>query len=1055
MPKRISQTGSELFIVDNSDHEWKVLRYLRDWCQISKQIDIATGYFEIGSLLSLNGEWQKVDKIRILMGNEVSNRTKQAFEIALNSTKSRLDKSIELEKENNDFLSGVSEIADSIRAEKIECRVYRKDKFHAKAYITHARLEVVGASGLVGSSNFTYPGLTENIELNVQITGQPVSVLQEWYEEHWELAEDVTPEILKTIERHITEYSPFDVYAKSLQEFFKGHEMTASEWELTGPEGGGSRMYSVLDQYQKEGYHSLLKIANQFGGAFLCDGVGLGKTYVGLMLIERLVVYERKRVVLIVPKSAREDVWERDLRRYLKYLSGDFSNLVVINHTDLMRTGKDFQYRLNKVKEMADAIIIDEAHHFRNTGLRGEEGEIVSRYWKLFDIVEGKKLFMLTATPVNNHLRDLQHMIELFSGKKPDYFKAAPLGIHSLPGHFMKLEKALENLIDPNNKDDEFHLTNQSEAEKVLWNDDLFNALVVQRSRAYVRRSQEQLGVQKTIFPVRENPQVAEYKLRKTYGDLLKLVEIAFKKDKPLFSLAIYYPMAYYIGPDIELQKKAFTEARQKEVVTLIRTMFLKRFESSAKAFELSCETLFVKLLSWLTKNSTTETEKKRLDRWQNQNEHIINYIKTNHKALFQDESDVEEDLISQELLEDIEELPREDYKVDEIIAETFLDLDQICDFLKEIQKLTPNDDDKLKTLIKLLKSDPVLKCHKVLIFSEFMATARYLKKQLIEAGITDVDEVDSASKRSRSDIIRSFAPFYNRAYQLGLSDHVDKEIRILISTDVLSEGLNLQDATRLINYDLHWNPVRLMQRIGRVDRRLNPAIEEEMIQLRPECIGIRGTVAYWNFIPPDEIDELLKLYAKVSKKTLRISKVFGIEGKKLLTPHDDYDALKDFIHSYEGNASMTEAMHLEYQKLLKEIPNLETHLSALPLRIFSGKEHISPECRAVFFCFALPAPTYEKTIVEEQDASVWTEEAGYSKWYLYNILDEKIIDEPGEIISLIRCSPETLRQNLISREILTEIRQKIEKHIKNTYLKQVQAPIGVKAILKAWMELS
>lgn len=1055
MPKRTSQTGSELFIVDNSDQEWKVMRYLSEWCQISKQLDIATGYFEIGSLLSLNGEWQKVDKIRILMGDEVSRRTKQAFELSLQTTKSRLDKSIESEKESNDFLKGVHEIADAIRTKKIECRVYRKDKFHAKAYITYARLEVVGASGLVGSSNFTYPGLTENIELNVQITGSPVSVLQEWYEEHWESAEDVTPEILKTIERHIFEYSPFDVYAKSLQEFFKGHEMTASEWELTGPENGGSRMYSVLDQYQKEGYHSLLKIANQFGGAFLCDGVGLGKTYVGLMLIERLVVYERKRVVLFVPKSAREDVWERDLRRYLKYLSGDFSNLVVFNHTDLMRSGKDFQYRLDKVKEMADAIIIDEAHHFRNTGLRGEEGEIISRYWKLADIAEGKKLFMLTATPVNNHLLDLQHMIELFSGRKPDYFKAAPLGIHSLPGHFRKLEKALENLINPNSKDDECHITDQSEAEKVLWNDDLFKALVVQRSRAYVKQSQEQLGVQKTIFPVRENPRVAEYQLKKTYGTLLELVETAFKKDKPLFSLAIYFPMAYYIGPDIELQKKAFTEARQKEVVTLIRTMFLKRFESSAKAFELSCETLFVKLLAWLTKNSTTETEKKRLDRWQNQHEHIINYVKTNHKALFQDENDVEEDLISQELLDDIEELPRSDYKVDEIIAETFLDLDQICDFLKEIQKLTPADDDKLKTLIKLLKTDKVLKVHKVIIFSEFMATARYLKKQLIEAGFTDVDEVDSASKRSRSDIIRSFAPFYNRPYQMELFDGIDKEIRILISTDVLSEGLNLQDATRLINYDLHWNPVRLMQRIGRVDRRLNPSIEAEIVIAHPECKDIRGTVAYWNFIPPDEIDELLKLYAKVSKKTLRISKVFGIEGKKLLTPLDDYDALKDFIHSYEGNASISEAMHLEYQKLLKEIPDLETRLSALPIRVFSGKEHISPDCKAIFFCFALPAPAYDKTETKEQDASIWTEEAGFSKWYLYNVSDEKITDEPGDIISLIRCTPETPRQNIIPKETLSEIRQKIEKHIKNTYLKQVQAPIGVKAILKAWMELS
>jgi HKD family nuclease len=217
MPKKTSKTGSELFIVDNSDADWKVVKYLHDWCQIAKSIDIATGYFEIGSLLALKDEWQKVDEIRILMGDEVSKRTKKAFEQGLKDITARLDDSIEKEKEKNDFLAGVSAIVEAIRSGKIKCRVYKKDKFHAKAYITHARMEAVGSFGLVGSSNFTYPGLTENIELNVQITGGPVNVLQEWYEEHWKNAEDVSPEILKTIDRHIQEYSPFEIYAKALQ----------------------------------------------------------------------------------------------------------------------------------------------------------------------------------------------------------------------------------------------------------------------------------------------------------------------------------------------------------------------------------------------------------------------------------------------------------------------------------------------------------------------------------------------------------------------------------------------------------------------------------------------------------------------------------------------------------------------------------------------------------------------------------------------------------------------------------------------------------------------
>ena len=156
MPKRTSSaSGSELFIVDNSNEDWKAQRYLNDWCQLSKGIDIATGYFEIGALLALDGEWQRVDKIRIVMGDYVSARTGKAFRDASaeNWAKIRkgLDGSIENAKDANAFLKGVPAVVEALRSGKIECRAYTKDKFHAKAYITHARLEVVGSSALVGS----------------------------------------------------------------------------------------------------------------------------------------------------------------------------------------------------------------------------------------------------------------------------------------------------------------------------------------------------------------------------------------------------------------------------------------------------------------------------------------------------------------------------------------------------------------------------------------------------------------------------------------------------------------------------------------------------------------------------------------------------------------------------------------------------------------------------------------------------------------------------------------------------------------------------------------
>ncbi len=1034
---------SDLFIVDNGDKNWKVKNYLHEWADLAHTFDVATGYFEIGALLALEGQWQKLDKLRILLGDEVSKRTKDAL---LKGVASVLDESIEKTKENNDFLSGVPAIVQAIQKSQIECKVYTKKKFHAKAYITHGRQRVVGSTALVGSSNFTVPGLTNNIELNVQIRRE-VELLQEWFEKHWDEAEDVTPEILKVIERHTREYSPFEVYAKALQEYFRGHELTVGDWEKNE-----SKMYGKLDQYQRDGYGALMKIARQHRGAFLCDGVGLGKTFVGMMVIERLVEFERKRVVLFTPKAARKPVWEKSLKRYLPQLGSVFSNLAIFNHTDLQNASKAED--LERVKEMADAVIIDEAHHFRNPGIKGTGSKGASRYWRLYDILEDKDLFLLTATPINNQLADLRHMIELFSRQREAYFGAAPLGIHNLKSHFIAMDKQLDRVASGAQANGHGAETNQVEAEQVLANDALFRTLVVQRSRAYVKQSQEQQRGTVAVFPTREPPKVAEYSIKKTYGGLLDTIEKAFNKEKPLFSLAIYYPLAYYKGPKEDIDK--FNEGRQKQVVGLIRTLFLKRFESSARAFELSCQTLLKKLLAFATKNSQTPSEKGRLERWMAQNSDLIGYVQQTGLNLYgeQDEEDQDEDVITEEMLEGVEELSRDEYEVGEILSETFLDLDQVADFLNELKKFKPSQDDKLSALKKLLKTDPVLKKNKVLIFTEFAATAQYLSKELKEAGIAGVDKVDSSDKRPRDAVITQFAPYYNESSSVELKDNGADETRVLISTDVLSEGLNLQDATRLINYDLHWNPVRLMQRIGRVDRRMNPEIEERLLVDHPNQEELRGNVVYWNFLPPGELDGLLKLYSKVSHKVLRISSVFGIEGRKLLTPEDDFNALRNFNEAYEGATTTAEDMHLEYQKLLRDHPGLPEKLDGLPGRVFSGKEHLSPDARAVFFCYALPAPAADQE-GEQQNAETWTEEAGYSRWYLYDLESGAITQEPAEILGLIRSTPDTLRRRDLPEETLTDVRKKVEKHIRNTYLKSVQAPAGVKAKLKAWMEIS
>ena len=405
-----------------------------------------------------------------------------------------------------------------------------------------------------------------------------------------------------------------------------------------------------------------------------------------------------------------------------------------------------------------------------------------------------------------------------------------------------------------------------------------------------------------------------------------------------------------------------------------------------------------------------------------------------------------DEDVVPQEMLDGVERLDRAEYDVEEMMSETFLDLDQIVQFLDEARKFEPKHDDKLQRLTRLLKLK-TLADQKILIFTEFADTARYLKRRLDEAGIDGVEQVDSATKKNRAEVIQNFAPYYNDVSSPELAAQGRKEIRVLISTDVLSEGLNLQDASRMINYDIHWNPVRLIQRIGRVDRRMDPEIEKRLIADNPETADSRGKVWFWNFLPPEELNQVLSLYTRVTQKTLLISNTLGIEGKKLFTPEDDYEALREFNHAYEGTRTAVEDMHLEYQALLQADPELEARMARLPGAIFSGRKHLANGARGIFFCYALPALDKEK--------NEFTEDAGTTRWYLYDLDREIILEEPGEIVASIRSKPETPRQCIAEEELLLDIRKRIERHVRNSYLKRVDAPVGVKPKLRCWMELN
>lgn len=1001
-----------------------VLEALKRLLPESRTLDIATGNFEIGSLLALDGCWNALEAIRILMGDETTRRTRAELVQALRDAS---QESIEREKEQDDSLRGLEAIRNAFVSGLIEAKVYTRAKFHSKAMLMKMKPPHLSNYGIVGSSNFTEPGLCRNVELNLLTTEQhQLNALWEWYERHWAEAEEVREELLKVIEPHLKLYSPFEVYAKALYEYFVGKELPATTWEERE-----SKIYPMLDELQRRGYRQALKIAAEWGGALVCDGVGFGKTYIGLMLIERFL-HERKRIALIVPKSARESVWENRLMRFFNYKRGrGFSTQIIVrNHTDLSRENEDIQEDLRSIKEEADVILVDEAHHFRTPSAQRSE--------KLFDLVDHnnrkKQIFLLTATPVNNSLFDLLHLMEYFTGKERAYFQK--LGINDTRAHFVRLEKAVEVKIESakqqNGEEKIFPDEIVAEAERVLRDDKLFQHVVIQRSRSYARQFFEKQGGNGFYFPDRLPPTVAKYELAKVYGEMFDTIKSAFSREKPFVELALYNPESFRkdaakIRPDIR--------NREVQVITLIRATLLKRMESSYKAFEASLEDLLRSMARFYRHYAPEQWE-----RWKKEHEELWATLEQHWRERFMVEEEVEEVEEDDILPPPKEQLSPDEFFIETILASVRRDMDELATFLTFIHRqLTEETDDKLHALVDLLNS-PDLKGKKVVIFTQYRDTARYLWRQLQARGFKNLEELDSTSKKDREKVIKRFAPYYNCSDD-ELPEYIGNQIDILISTDVLSEGLNLQDANLLINYDLHWNPVRLMQRIGRVDRRLDPAIERKLGREK-------NVIRFWNFLPPDKLDELLGLYQRVSGKVLRISKTLGIEGKKLLRPEDDYDALRDFNAEFEGIRTADERLHLVLTEILAKYPALADELPRLPKRLFSGKHSPEKQPSGLFAAYRFPSRKIKGDQGNERDVP------GDCRWYYHRFGTEDVLEDLDAIHAIIESKPETPRVVEKTKDELRKSLRLIEQKKINPELRNRQALAGEKATLVCWMEV-
>ncbi len=335
------------------------------------------------------------------------------------------------------------------------------------------------------------------------------------------------------------------------------------------------------------------------------------------------------------------------------------------------------------------------------------------------------------------------------------------------------------------------------------------------------------------------------------------------------------------------------------------------------------------------------------------------------------------------------------------------------------------------------------------------MDTARYLYHQLKTVhGLSDVEEIDSTRKVDRERVIKRFAPYYNCAPD-EIGEYVANPVTILISTDVLSEGLNLQDGSLVINYDLHWNPVRLMQRIGRVDRRLDPEIET--LLARPASLN--GKVFFWNFLPPGELEDLLHLFRRVTGKVLRINAALGIEGA-LLTPDDADMTLKEFNQRYEGREPVEERMRLALQKMLADDPQLEARLQGLPQRLFSGRTQAEGALPiGIFCCYRLPVvkkaqPAEEAMPLFDADKPKPEAAAGDVIWLYREHATGQVHEGLEDIWRAIRCAPDTPRAVALGPAALKDALRDAERQKVRPLLRNRGLPGGMKATLICWMEV-
>lgn len=946
----------EMQILDNKV-QGKVIDKLRENIKTGTKLSIISAYFTIYAYEELRKELNKIESLRLLFSEPTFIKNKKdinrEFKLSGSYERGLAGDRYEMKLKNELKQSEIAKECANWIKEKVEVKAYDEEyPLPQKMYLMENKKEE--SSCIIGSSDFTAGGLgivpSSKLDMNSFVknsiyTQQMINQFDMFWNDK-DKAKDVKNSLLESLEVVYKENNPEFIYFVTLYNIFKDYLENLTEEDIVKTKTGfkESVVWNKLYNFQKDGVLGAIDKLEKYNGCIIADSVGLGKTFEALAVIK---YYESRnnRVLVLCPKKLRENWLIYKGNRRDNILEKDRLNYDVLNHTDLSRyTGYSGEVNLEKIYwENYDLIVIDESHNFRNNNNKKDDKE--TRYSRLLNEIIRKgvktKVLMLSATPVNNKMNDLKNQIA-FATEGNDSALSS-FGLKSIEQTLRKAQMAFNKWNSLS--DEEKKLETLLEMLEIDYFK-LLDMLTIARSRKHIQKYYDTASIGK--FPERLKPLNIKANID-SKDDFIPLSEL--NKLIRSLNLAIYSPIKYVLPSKIiEYSKKYDTDTgksifkqtdREESLVHLMRINILKRMESSIYSFGITISKILQNI----------DLALKKLDNFE----------------------DIEEDF-------DIEELDIDDNRLDSIMIGSkkvkvlLQDIDQIRwrselegdkvileRVLKEAFKISVGRDQKLKELKNLIKEKvekPLNENNKkVIIFTAFADTAKYLYDNLSKvlfdelglysAVVTGSDNPKTNLKGIKTDfntILTNFSPRSKERFEQ------DKpEIDILIATDCISEGQNLQDCDYLINYDIHWNPVRIIQRFGRIDR---IGSKNQVIQLV-------------NFWPNMELDEYIHLESRVSGRMVMLD-MSATGEENVITDNDSMNdleyrkkqlkQLQDQVVDLEdisGGISITDLTFNDFKMdLVNYMKNNKEILEKAPTGTYAiAKSNIEEAEKGVIFC--------------------------------------------------------------------------------------------------------